>query len=192
MTLSISVAQDGDVEHAELISGWYLESSKERGTGIAVRTPEYLTTRIRNGNSVIAKDGDTPVGFCYIEVFQDKQYVSNSGLIIHKTYRGKGLSRKIKTFTFNLAREKFPNAKIFGITTSEIVMRLNSELGYLPVPLYRLTQDLVFWNGCSSCKNYHILTENERKMCLCTGMLYQQKATPPSETANTETDESKE
>jgi len=30
----------------------------------------------------------------------------------------------------------------------------------------------VFWQGCQSCPNYDVLTRMERKMCLCTGMLY--------------------
>ncbi|MGB5272934.1 MAG: GNAT family N-acetyltransferase, partial [Flavobacteriaceae bacterium] len=34
------------------------------------------------------------------------------------------------------------------------------------------TDDPEFWKGCQTCKNFDILTRTERKMCLCTGMLY--------------------
>ena len=49
---------------------------------------------------------------------------------------------------------------------------MNTKLGYKPVTYSELTQSEEFWNGCKSCKNYHILLENERKMCICTGLVY--------------------
>ena len=180
MSIIIKVAEKADLKHAVVISKWYEKSSKERGTGIAVRSPEYLSVRINNSNSIIALDGNDVVGFCYIEIFQDKQYVSNSGLIIRDDYRGQGLGTKIKKQAFELARNKYPDAKIFGITTSEVVMKINADLGYIPVPLHKLTTDDTFWKGCSSCKNYDILIRNDKKMCLCTGML----CDPNNEKAN--------
>ncbi len=51
-------------------------------------------------------------------------------------------------------------------------MKINSELGYKPVTFSELTTDETFWKGCESCKNYDILCRTERKMCLCTGMVY--------------------
>jgi hypothetical protein len=45
-------------------------------------------------------------------------------------------------------------------------------LGYRPVTFSELTDDPEFWKGCQTCKNFDILTRTERKMCLCTGMLY--------------------
>ena len=111
------------------------------------------------------------IGFCYVESWSDTQYVSNSGLIVDPDYRKHGLARKIKKAAFNLARDLYPSAKVFGITTSGPVMKINTELGYMPVPFADLTQDEQFWKGCSSCPNYAILQEKQRKMCLCTGML---------------------
>ena len=51
-------------------------------------------------------------------------------------------------------------------------MKLNSDLGYKPVTFSELTDDQTFWDGCQTCRNYDILTRTNRKMCLCTGMLY--------------------
>ena len=73
---------------------------------------------------------------------------------------------------FELSKKKFPDAKIFGITTGLPVMKMNYELGYKPVTFSELTDDPEFWKGCQTCKNFDILTRTERKMCLCTGMLY--------------------
>ena len=51
-------------------------------------------------------------------------------------------------------------------------MKINSDLGYKPVPFSELTTDPTFWAGCKGCTNYDILERKEFKMCLCTGMLY--------------------
>lgn len=175
MGILIKIASEDDLKYAEQLAQEYQVSAKMRGTGIATRKPEYLVTKMKNGNAVIALDDGKLAGFCYIEIFSSEQYVSNSGLIVIPTYRGLGLSRKIKEEAFNLARNKYPSAKIFGITTSSIVMKINSDLGYKPVPLSELTTDNEFWNACSSCSNYDILMRHNHKMCLCTGMLAKSK-----------------
>jgi GNAT superfamily N-acetyltransferase len=171
MDISIAITGEKDVHYAGHISEMYKQSAQERKIGIALRAPEYLAEKIRSGDAVIAKEGETMVGFAYIETFDGKRYVSNSGLIVATGYRGQGLGRRVKEAIFQLARSRYPNARIFGITTSDIVMKINSELGYRPVAFHQLTQDDAFWNGCSSCPNYDILMRHDRKMCLCTGML---------------------
>lgn len=175
MDFTITVAVEKDTEYSEQISQMYAESSKERGTGIAVRKPEYISQKILLGNAIIAKYGDELAGFCYIETFSKGEYVSNSGLIVAHKYRGNGLSKSIKKIAVQYARDKNPKAKLFGITTSDIVMKINSDLGYIPVSFKHLTSDEEFWKGCSSCVNYDVLTRNDKKMCLCTGMLAKSK-----------------
>lgn len=176
-SVEIRIATEEDLHHCPVISEWYVLSSKERGTGIASRTPEYLETKMRNRNSMIAFVEGELAGFCYIEVFSDDSYVSNSGLIVTNRFRGLGLAKEIKKKIFNYARDKYPNAKVFGITTSDIVMNINSDLGYRPVSFSQLTTDEEFWKGCSSCRNYDILLRNNKKMCLCTAMLAPSKNT---------------
>jgi len=83
-----------------------------------------------------------------------------------------GLAKKIKKAAFELSRKKFPEAKLFGITTGLAVMKINYELGYKPVTFSELTDDPDFWNGCKTCKNFDVLNRTDHKMCLCTGMLY--------------------
>ena len=170
--MKIVVADASHIKYAQVICDTIADSAKVRGTGIAKRTPDYVIKRVKNGNAVIALDGDTFAGFCYIEVWGHKKYVANSGLIVHPDYRHQGLAKKIKKAIFELSRKKFPDAKIFGITTGLAVMKINSELGYRPVTFSELTDDPQFWKGCQTCKNFDILTRTERKMCLCTGMLF--------------------
>lgn len=146
-------------------------SAKIRGTGIARRETSYIEQKITNNNAVIAVAGDQLVGFCYIETWSHGEYVSNSGLIVHPDFRKLGIAGKIKAKAFDLARDKYPNARVFGITTSTAVMKINSELGYRPVAFSELTQDDTFWKGCQTCPNYDILQRNKKRICLCTGML---------------------
>jgi hypothetical protein len=176
--MKIVVANESHFKYAQIICDTIEESAKVRGTGIAKRTPEYIQKKLQNGNAVIALEGDTFAGFCYIEVWGHGKYVANSGLIVHPDYRGEGLAKKIKQRIFDLSREKFPDAKIFGITTGLAVMKINYELGYKPVTFSELTDDPDFWKGCQTCKNFDILTRTEQKLCLCTGMLHDPKAKP--------------
>ncbi|NMH87116.1 GNAT family N-acetyltransferase [Flavivirga algicola] len=174
--MEIVIANKSHTKYAEIICETIAESAKVRGTGIAKRTPEYISTKIENGNAVIALDGDIFAGFCYIELWGHGKFVANSGLIVHPDYRGKGLAKKIKHKVFKHSRTKFPDAKVFSITTGLAVMKLNSDLGYKPVTFSELTDDQTFWDGCQTCQNYDVLTRTNRKMCLCTGMLYDAKA----------------
>jgi GNAT superfamily N-acetyltransferase len=148
------------------------DSAQRRGTGIAKRSIEYLSKKISEGNAVIATENGEWVGFCYIETWSHGQFVANSGLIVSPKFRNRGVATLIKNRVFLLSREKYPTAKVFGLTTGLAVMKINSDLGYKPVIYSELTQDEEFWNGCKNCVNYEILMMKERKNCLCTAMLF--------------------
>jgi hypothetical protein len=188
---SIVVASEAHTDYAEQICDEMAESAKARGTGIARRSPQYVADKMREGKAVIALHNDgTWAGFCYIETWSHEQFVANSGLIVNPVFRKAGLAKAIKKRIFELSREKYPDAKIFGLTTGLAVMKINSELGYEPVTYSELTQDDNFWKGCQSCVNYEILTMKGRKNCLCTAMLYdpvekqkqeEEKASPEKE-----------
>lgn len=162
-----------DKKYATTITDEMAASAAARGTGIAKRTPDYIETKIDEGKAVIAHMPDGQwVGFCYIETWSHGEYVANSGLIVAPAFRKSGVAKAIKKRIFELSRERYPNAKIFGLTTGLAVMKINSELGYEPVTYSELTQDEAFWAGCKSCVNYEILMSKDRKNCMCTAMLY--------------------
>ncbi len=179
MKIDIQIAEEGHAFYAEAICQLIEESAKVRGTGIAKRDPKYIKKKMRNNNAIIALHGNALVGFCYIEVWSHGKYVANSGLIVAPDYRKMGLAKAIKQKAFNHARDQYPNARVFGITTSLAVMKINTELGYKPVTFSELTQDETFWNGCQSCPNYDVLSRNNRKLCICTGMLAPSKSEDP-------------
>ncbi|HYC39576.1 MAG TPA: GNAT family N-acetyltransferase [Chitinophagaceae bacterium] len=172
----IKIAEPADKIHSRTITEEIEASAKARGTGIAKRTPEYIEEKIDKGQAVIAVTaGGAWAGFCYIETWSHGEYVANSGLIVAPEFRKTGVAKAIKRKIFDLSREKYPDAKIFGLTTGLAVMKINSELGYEPVTYSELTQDEAFWAGCKSCVNYDILMSKDRKNCLCTAMLYDPK-----------------
>jgi len=171
MKIIISVANFSHLKFAASICKMIEDASKIRGTGIAKREPEYICQKIKEGKSVIATVDDEVIGFCYIESWGGQKFVANSGLIVHPEYRKTGLARKIKSAIFELSTNKFPDAKLFGITTSLAVMKINSDLGYKPVTFSELTSDDAFWKGCESCINHDILMRTKRSMCLCTAMV---------------------
>ncbi|WEK37359.1 MAG: GNAT family N-acetyltransferase [Candidatus Pseudobacter hemicellulosilyticus] len=172
----VIVANESHEGFAGIICDEMASSAKARGTGIAKRSPEYIQQKMREGKAVIAFNQDGIwAGFCYIETWGHGGYVANSGLIVSPNFRKGGLAKAIKKKIFELSRQKYPEAKIFGLTTGLAVMKINSELGYEPVTYSELTQDEAFWAGCKSCVNYDILMSKERKNCMCTAMLYDPK-----------------
>jgi hypothetical protein len=172
VNLKIQVATQAHLPYVDVILQTIADAAKVRGTGIAKRSPDYVALKINEGKAIIALDGTEFAGFCYIESWGHNKFVANSGLIVVEKYRGHGLAKDIKKMAFDLSRTKFPDAKIFGLTTGLAVMKINSELGYKPVTFSELTDDEAFWKGCQSCVNYDILLRTNRKHCLCTGMLF--------------------
>lgn len=171
--LIVRLASSADKHYAETITTEMEESAKARGTGIAKRSPAYIEQKMEEGKAVIATTQDgTWVGFCYIEAWEHDKYVANSGLIVSPVFRKTGVATEIKRKVFALSREKYPNSKIFGLTTGLAVMKINSDLGYEPVTYSELTTDEEFWKGCRSCINYEILMSKDRKNCMCTAMLF--------------------
>jgi hypothetical protein len=172
----VRVATPEDKKYAVIITDEMAASASARGTGIAQRTPEYVASKMDEGKAVIAlTKNDEWVGFCYIETWSHGGYVANSGLIVAPAHRKSGVAKAIKKRIFELSRKKYPEAKLFGLTTGLAVMKINSDLGYEPVTYSELTQDEAFWAGCKSCVNYDILMSKERKNCMCTAMLYDPK-----------------
>ena len=178
MNINIVITEEAHFKYAQEICDTIETSAKLRGTGIAKRTPEYIQKKMINRDAVIALENGNFAGFCYIESWQHGKFVAHSGLIVHPNYRNEGLAKKIKSFVFDYSLKKYPEAKVFGITTGLAVMKINSELGYKPVPFSELTTDPSFWNGCQTCTNFEILKSKDYKMCLCTGMLYDPKEKP--------------
>ena len=175
MNIKIAVTQEEHYQFANEICETIETSAKLRGTGIAKRTPEYIQKKMENQDAIIALVDGKFAGFCYIESWQHGKFVAHSGLIVHPDFRNQGLAKKIKSKVFDYSLQKYPDAKVFGITTGLAVMKINSDLGYKPVPFSELTSDPSFWKGCQTCTNYDILKSKDNKLCLCTGMLYDPK-----------------
>ena len=170
--IKVMVANASHERYVDTILETISVAAKVRGTGIAKRTHEYLATKMKEGKAVIALCNDDFAGFSYIETWGNKQYVTTSGLIVSPNYRHLGIAKRIKDMTFTLARVRWPKAKIFSLTSGSAVMKMNTQLGYMPVTFSDLTDDEAFWRGCDGCVNNDVLKRTGRRYCICTGMLY--------------------
>lgn len=169
----ILVASERHYDFIQTICDEMEQSAKVRGTGIAKRTPEYIKAKMQEGKAIIALTNDGEwAGFSYIETWSHGKFVANSGLIVAPKFRKFHIARNIKDKIFELSKNTYPNAKIFSLTTSLAVMKINSDLNYEPVTYSELTNDEAFWEGCSSCVNYDILISKNRTNCICTALLY--------------------
>ena len=169
----VKVAGEEHLRFVPDIEDALIEAAKVKGTGLAKRSQEYISSKILEGKAVIAiSPGNEFAGFCYIESWGHEKFVANSGLVVMEKFRGNGLAGRIKAEAFRLSRKNFPDAKMFGLTTSLAVMKINSTLGYVPVTLSELTDDEEFWKGCHTCAYYDILFRTNRTHCLCTAMIY--------------------
>lgn len=171
--IKVIVADESHIKYVDTILQTIADAAKVRGTGIAKRSPEYVATKMREAKAVIALQGDKFAGFSYIETWGNKKYVTTSGLIVHPDFRGLGLAKRIKNLTFTLARVRWPNAKIFSLTSGSAVMKMNTQLGYHPVTFADLTDDEAFWRKpCEGCINKDVLHRTNRRYCICTAMLF--------------------
>lgn len=170
--INVMVAGSRHEKYVDTILDTISAAARDRGTGIAKRTHEYLATKIKERKAVIALCGEEFAGFSYIETWGNKQYVTTSGLIVAPKFRNLGIAKKIKDMTFTLARTRWPKAKIFSLTSGAAVMKMNTKLGYVPVTFSDLTDDEAFWRGCEGCVNVDVLKRTNRRYCICTGMLY--------------------
>lgn len=170
--IEVMVADASHEVYVDTILETIEAAAKVRGTGIAKRTHEYVAQKMKEGKAIIALAGEEFAGFSYIESWGNKQYVATSGLIVVEKFRKQGLAKRIKNASFTLARLRWPKAKIFSLTSGSAVMKMNTELGYVPVTFAELTDDDAFWHGCEGCINHDVLMRTGRKYCICTAMLY--------------------
>ena len=105
--MTIKLANAKHIVYSKLISKLIDESAKNRGTGIARRSPLYIKEKILSGNSVIALDKNNFAGFCYIEAWEHGKYVAHSGLIVSPKYRNMGIGKKIKKKVLELSLKNF-------------------------------------------------------------------------------------
>ncbi len=166
-------AAEPDGVFAKIISDEMESSAIARGSGISKRSASSIHQKMIDGKAIIAVTADNEwVGFSYIEIWANGEFVSNSGLIVAPAFRGAGIARRIKAKTFELACTLYPQSKIFSITTGLAIMKMNAQLGFETVTFNEIVQDQAFWKGCKSCVNYDILRKKKHRNCLCTAMLY--------------------
>lgn len=173
--IEVMVADASHEVYVDTILDTIREAAKVRGTGIAERTHEYVAQKMKEGKAIIDLCGDDFAGFTYIESWGNKQYVSHFGAYRTPEVPGARVGETYQTGFFPVGSLALAVAKIFSLTSGAAVMKMNTELGYVPVTFNELTDDDAFWRGCEGCINHDILVAKKRKFCICTAMLYDPK-----------------
>lgn len=168
----ISIPSEEHIPFSQKIENLLKEAATEKSRGLNIKKRDYISEKILSGNAIIATQNGELAGFCYLRRREKANYVSISGIVIMPKYRKTGLSKRIIDKAFELARTKYPEAKLFSLTTSPAFMRANSKLGYKPVNYSRLGTSDEFWAACSDCLNYGTLKSNNHTRCLCSAMLF--------------------
>ena len=76
--IKVMVADSSHEKYVDTILDTITAAAKVCGTGIAKRTHEYVTTKMKEAKAVIALEGEKFAGFSYIETWGNKQYVTTS------------------------------------------------------------------------------------------------------------------
>lgn len=168
---SVQIATAAHIPYIPAILDAIYVASKVPGNSIVMRDPDYLALKMKEGKAVIALHGDEFAGFCYMEAWQNGEFIANSGLIVKPEFRKQGLAREIKRQLVEAGRKLFPGSTVFGITKSPAVVKINLSLGFHKVRYQELTTDPAFWKGCETCPYYQTLVENQGKDCLCQALI---------------------
>ena len=89
--------------------------------------------------------------------------------------RGTGIAKRTHEYVAQKMKEgkviiALKGDEFVGFTSA--VMKMNTELGYMPVTFGDLTDDEAFWKGCQGCINHDVLERTGRRYCICTAMLF--------------------
>ena len=132
MEFKLKIATEKDAAFAEIISEMYAQSSKERGTGIAVRKPEYIAEKMTPqiersgfGNYVVVRKEDgvkmgacglydrkglegIDIGFAFLPQYEKMGYAYEAALKIKEAAIEHFGIKRIKAITTkdNLASQK--------------------------------------------------------------------------------------
>ena len=168
----ISVSEEKHVHFAREVELLYKQVTNEESIGINIKNGQYIGSKIFQGEAIIATKQGRLAGFCYLRKRHIENYLSISGVVVLPQFRKMGLATEIIREAFYLARKKYPKNKIFSLTTSPEIMRMNNSYGYRPVSYSRLSLSENFWNECRDCPNYKTLKRNNNMRCLCSAMLF--------------------
>ena len=104
-------------------------------------------------------------------IFAEEEHTKYAEQIVTLIYesalqRGTGIARRTPEY---IAQKIRSGKAVVALCDDRLI-------GFSYIESWEHTDDEEFWAGCKGCVNYDILQRNNRRMCLCTGMLYDPKA----------------
>ena len=163
-----------DVPRAGEAAALLREALKEKVIGLAARSVPELSAKISDGLAVLALSAeDALAGFILVCPWEEGRWVSTSALVVARAHRNHGLARRLKEAAFALARVRFPSARLFGLTTSGTVMKVNAGMGWVPATYAEVCRAPEFWKGCEACPHHGTLLKMKGEVCFCTAMRWE-------------------
>jgi len=132
-------------EIAAVVSGWTkIEAQKGK---MLPKNPEDVVTEIENGQAVILPDKDgNPAAYCRLLGWKNNSFVEVGSLVVEENQRKQGFGGKAVLATVNLAKELFPDAKIFALTENPQSEALFTKIGGIKMSKKDLPEEV--WNLC--------------------------------------------
>ena len=94
--ISVIIAGVEHLCYAQTVSTLLEASAKARRTGRGWRDPEFIASKMLEGNAIIALHHDQLVGFCYLQTYEQETFVAHSGLVVDPAYRKQKLARPLR------------------------------------------------------------------------------------------------
>lgn len=135
---------------SKVIAGW-IEKEADKGLMLP-RKPEEIASKLSAGMAVVAFNGRSePVGYC--ELMNWPQSVMEiGGLVVEPEARRQGIGSSLVKGAIEVARQEFPEARVFCLAENEASEILFKKLGGTTITKDSLPEAV--WSICPNCVHY--------------------------------------
>lgn len=161
-------AHKGDLKLGGDIAYWIADGQKSRKTGRLHRRSTDIEPKLEKGQAILGFSAEGELaGYVGFDLWDHDTVITSSGLIVLPSFRGMGLGRALKEYILEFLGCRYPNARLFTITTNLGVLKMNREMGYQTDRFEASPRDPTYWKGCMECPHFKKLREGGFQSCLC-------------------------
>ncbi len=145
------------------------EISKLTKTGTMLpKEPESVLQFMDSGDCVILWDNDVPIGFGAITFHWPNNFMEVGAVVVKEEKRGNGLGHKIVQDLIELAKTKYPDAKLFALCNDNSIKLFLDNNGEIINNPNDLPDEV--WKECQNCPKF-MLAKSQGKLCCDTPVL---------------------
>ncbi|HHO42221.1 MAG TPA: N-acetyltransferase [Epsilonproteobacteria bacterium] len=144
----LSKATLQDIEQMQLL----VRSDVKDGT-ILYRSEDEMATNIRS--YVLAKDENILVGYTALHI-HSKALAEIRSLIVHPSYRGQDIGRKMVLFALNEAKDIGVQREVLALT---YVPQFFHKLGFVEIQKEAIPEQKI-WADCIKCIHFPVCNES--------------------------------